>query len=566
VWRSQTSGYGDSFLLFVILATTALAYLPTLTFPFAADDASQILNNVHVHDWRYIPEYFTSHVWAHISLASGQQGAAYYRPIFLLWELAVWTIFGPSALGWHLSAIATHLCATAIVYFVARRLVENRFTAYTAALIFGVYPIHVEGVAWISGVTEPLAAVPFLASMLCWLRARESQDSLAWRRGSVVLYSIALLAKETTVVLPAVLLVYELLVQRRPAKLFRHLIPFAVVTLVYFVVRQVALSDTSHTPLTWTVLLLTWPSVLWFYLRHALFPFDLSFLYDMPLLSSFTWTNVGLPAVCVALSALLIHWLVRGRPLASFAAVFSVLTLLPPLYLRAFKPVEIVHDRYLYLPSVGVCLLLALAISSMPERVQPIGAFALAVGLAAATVIGCQPWSNEVALLSRAVQQSPGNWHAQRQLAFALGRSGQCEEAMPRLAALIDGTPDDYVAIFSLGACNFHLGHFSEAARLMSQTLKLAPAFQQAYLLLATIRVGEGQINEAEDLWRQSQVVESGGQPELTFHLVHAEILKARGDLRGAISEYRKELELQPGNEEITAALMRAQRAPANLP
>ena len=83
-------------------------------------------------------------------------------------------------------------------------------------------------------------------------------------------------------------------------------------------------------------------------------------------------------------------------------------------------------------------------------------------------------------------------------------------------------------------------------------------------MLLATIRIGEARINDAEDLWRRAQAVQLGDQPEPSFHLVRAEILKARGDIPGAISEYRKELEIQPGNEEITAALKLAQDVPGS--
>src|SRR5215471_1578619 len=99
----------DRLLLAAVLAATLLVYLPTLMYPFAADDASQILGNPRIHSWQYVPEYFRSHVWAHLGLSDGARGAAYYRPLFLLWELVVWQIFGSSAAGWHLSALILHV-------------------------------------------------------------------------------------------------------------------------------------------------------------------------------------------------------------------------------------------------------------------------------------------------------------------------------------------------------------------------------------------------------------------------------------------------------------------------
>jgi Dolichyl-phosphate-mannose-protein mannosyltransferase len=231
----------DRILLLAALIATLLVYAPTLTFPFAADDASQILGNPRVHSWQFAPEYFKSHVWGHLTLGKGERGAAYYRPLFLLWELVIWTVFGTNTAGWHFSALALHLLATGLVYFAVRRVAEDSLGAFAASLLFGVYPIHVEGVTWISGATEPLAAIPFLGSVLCWLRAHASMRPLAWRAGSVMLYGIALLAKETAVVLPAVLLAFEILVRRRQEGMLRRMLPYAGVGLLYIAVRQVAL-------------------------------------------------------------------------------------------------------------------------------------------------------------------------------------------------------------------------------------------------------------------------------------------------------------------------------------
>src|SRR5262249_39963626 len=153
----------------------------------------------------------------------------------------------------------------------------------------------------------------------------------------------------------------------------------------------------------------------------------------------------------------------------------------------------------------------------------------------------------EVALFSRAVQIAPHSWHANRQLAFALQREQRYDDAIPMLAGILDATPDDYVTAFALGSCQFQKGRFEEAERLMRRTIELHPTYQQPYLLLAIILIGEGHIDEAEAQWRQSQTVQMGNQPEPSFHLVRAELLRARGDLRGAIGEYHKELDVQPG-------------------
>jgi hypothetical protein len=98
--------------------------------------------------------------------------------------------------------------------------------------------VHVELVAWISGATDPLMAAPFLASLLCYLKSRETEGFL-WSAWSVFLFGLALLAKETAIVLPAVLLAYERTLGVDRGKRFRlgRLAPHAALALVYLVAR-----------------------------------------------------------------------------------------------------------------------------------------------------------------------------------------------------------------------------------------------------------------------------------------------------------------------------------------
>ena len=544
----------DRLLLAIVLLGTFLVYVPALAFPFAADDASQILGNPNVHSATHISEYFQGHVWAHLSLANGEHGAAYYRPLFLTWELMTWLIAGPSTVGWHASSLLLHLVATAMVYFLARRILSEPLSASLAAFLFGVHPAHVEAVAWVSGASESLAAVPFFGSILCWLRSHESERPTFWRFAALVAYAFALLAKETTVVLPAVLFAYEVVIRRDRTLVRRWIAPFAVVMLVYFAARHFALRGTEHTAIPAGVLLLTWPSVLWFYVQHALVPINLTLIYGLSLVTELSWERVAFPALLTVTFALLVLRYSWTNRVAVFSLLLAVVTLLPPLYLRAFAPVELVHDRYLYLPSAGVCLLIAVLVSQFRNRVAVILGTSVALMFSVITVAESRPWANELELFSRAVRISPASWHARRQLAFALERLGQYDDAMPILAAILDATPDDHVAAFALGACEFHQGHLDEAERMMRRLIALRPDYQQGYLLLATILLGKHQLIEAETVWNQSKAVRSG-LPQPSFHLVHAEILKAHGNLPEAAREYVKELELQPGNPEITAAL-----------
>jgi hypothetical protein len=95
----------------------ALVYVATLSFGFVYDDVPQILKNPAIQSWKFVPQYFTSHVWAAIY---PNTPGNYYRPLFLLWLRLNYALFGTDAAGWHLTSIACHVLATCS-YFASRK-------------------------------------------------------------------------------------------------------------------------------------------------------------------------------------------------------------------------------------------------------------------------------------------------------------------------------------------------------------------------------------------------------------------------------------------------------------
>jgi tetratricopeptide (TPR) repeat protein len=555
--------------LVAVLAMTAVVYAPTLTYGFVLDDESQILANPDLRSFHFAPVFFKSHVWAHMAMGPGDHPPPYYRPVFLLWLLVNYQLLGTSIAGWHFTTVLLHMVATCLVYLFGRRLTGDPIVGMITALLFGLHAAHVEAVAWVSGVSEPLAAVPCLGAMLCYLRGRESARGKWWAAASVALYGVALLAKETTIVLPAALLAYEMLFppemgtrQKRCARAAFGLAPYVLVTAVYLVARYMVLRDTTIQPIPTELLLMTWPSALWFYARHLIWPAPLSLLYDFSYVQVFSLTRVVIPAVAVLLLGAGIWCCVRRNREAKFCALWMLLFLLPPLYLPAFSITELVHDRYLYLPSIGYCSLLAFVLRWILGRVRGRAALAgMSVIVLAALLYGylvvvqSRPWADEVSLFRNSVMVAPSSNHAFQQFAYALAQQGHCADALPLLATVVDHEPDNAKAVFGLGACYFHTGNLETAEALMLRTIELNSHYQQPYLLIATIRLWGKRVDDAEWYWRKAVSAQQGPNEERTLHCVRGEILRARGDFRGAIAEFRKELEVQPGNQEILAEL-----------
>lgn len=555
-----------------LLLCTLAVYLPSVSFGFVADDTSQILANYHIHSPEYIPAYFTSHVWSQVAMSPGERPAPYYRPVFLLWLLGNYSLFGYATAGWHLSVVFLHVLVTLLVYFVARRVLSEWWMAAAAALLFGLHPVHIEAVDWVSGASEPIMAAPFLAAVLCYIQASRAPRSVLWMSAALASYAVAIFAKETAIVLPLILIAYDLLLRvpsgdnRKFPELAKRMLGFAAITAGYWAMRSYALRGVHVNPLAPSTFALTFPSAVWFYISHLLAPVRLSFFYNVAYVGSLSFSAVLFPLLAAGLVLAFVALWARYNRVAAFAAFWACISILPPLYLPAFLRYELVHDRYLYVPSVGFCILAAMALASIAQFVAgrryaaalPAVSLALAGMLAFAyavlTLRQAGYWSNEASLFTRSFQIGSANWSAERNYVYALSRSGQCGEALPLLQTFQQHDPEDAKASFALGSCYFHLGQLDDAELMMRRTAQLAPHYQQPYLVLAAIRLSQRRVDDAANEWRAA-VRAQGPNEELSVHYVHGEILKAQGDFLDAADEFRKELQFQPGNPEILSEL-----------
>jgi protein O-mannosyl-transferase len=544
---------------FLVLAATFLAYAAVSSFGFVYDDEAQIVHDSFVQHWHFVPAYFTSHVWQWIY---PHVGGNYYRPVFLIWLLLNFKLFGMHAGGWHLAVLALHLLVTWQVYRVALRLLGSKSAALVAALIFGLHPVHIEAVAWISGVTEPLAAAFILASLLSWIRYRENARTpdLAW---SIVWFCLGLLTKEPAILVPVLLICYDLLLARDPESAARlplrrslpSIAPFALAGALYAGARLHALHGFSQvvTPISAAQNLLTIPSLLVFYARLLLWPVGLSAFYDTPYVSTFRAALVPL-LLCLVIASAAAYALYRTRSrVAAFAVVLMVLPLAPLMKLDIFFRGEIAHDRYLYLPSVGFVLLLGIAVRAAAEKMEAsrrplaIGAMAtVAVLLFAATMWQSLYWANNLVLYGRGVAIAPDNlvvrndlanefmkrgnrdvaidqyrdvlrrdpsfWLARYNLGYAEYTGGDCPAAVRDLDIASRQNAIDAETFFYLGDCRFRLGDRQDGLALMRHAIELDPRMPNFRASLADDLASTGDpqnLLQALDLYR----AEAAGNP-----------------------------------------------------
>jgi tetratricopeptide (TPR) repeat protein len=460
---------GGGVLLPVAAALLAIGVLsPAIPGGWVYDDRLKILDNNLVRDPALFWEALVSDEWAFLS-AGGESASPYWRPTFVLWMIANQRLLGLADPGaWRLECVLLHALVTLLAYGVCRRLGLSWLPAGIVACLFAVHPSRVETAGWASGATDLLLATGMLGSLwlilpalqgAAWSRAR---TLLAWS-GSLLLYAAACGAKEAAVLFPLVIFAASLRWRQPDEPLARPrldvaswrraalmTLPFVGVAALYLLIRAVVLRSPDAVPVQGTDLLtvlLTLPQVGAFYLRQALFPAWIGPVYPLsPVVSPGFW-SVAVPLAIVTIAAIIILWLVlrtRCRHAALVGLAIFVLPLAPACNIGAFAPEQMVHDRYLYVPLLGLATLLVLGASELLRRarwsqgardaVLASGAAVACILLAVQTLRYAPAWTADLTIWEWGARSDPTSALAHSQHGLFLMEADRLDEARAELA------------------------------------------------------------------------------------------------------------------------------------
>jgi hypothetical protein len=357
-----------------LLLLAALPHLPSLFDPLFADDYLHIERTADLRsgDLRRALQSWVLRAddaaawWTPPDLA-----IQYLRPLVSASFLLDHSVSGLHPFGYHLTNLVLHLLATLVCWGLALRVLGSGLSAWAAAAMFGLHPAHTEAVSWVSGRTDLLVGLLYGASALCLLPDRIRRPPGPARLGlGTALFLAALLAKEMAVTLPVVVLLASLLLSCE-ARLVRRLAAPAVCAAVaglYFAARWYLLGGLqppphpfAHSPGDPDFL----PQMV---LAPLLYLADLVlFVPPDPVVTAPFWlSHPVLLSVLAGVSLLALAGSIRAvqdRSTRLFALGWTALTLLPVL------PVS-VGERFLYLPSMGYCLLIGAKLPRVSQQLD----------------------------------------------------------------------------------------------------------------------------------------------------------------------------------------------------
>ncbi|HUO05723.1 MAG TPA: tetratricopeptide repeat protein [Candidatus Binataceae bacterium] len=567
--------------LVAILGVTALLYTPALRNDFVFDDHDMIVHNRFLGDWSYLWKSLVNDSWWFRDPSHLPQGS-FYRPLQDIWFWINFRLFGLEPAGWHAAMVALHLLVVWLVFRVASLLAGSRKTGLLAAALFALMPPHAEAIVWASAIPLPLCAAFELGAFEFYLQANSSPEP-SQRQGrlsalSFVLFVGALLSHEGAAAFPIFIAAHAFIMGSasteepssnlaiRARSAINAAWPYAAEVAAYLVVRWLVLGfinrPNPYSHMTALEVALTMPSAVATYVMMLLLPWNAGPAHRMDIVDSvassgFFLPVAGLLAVC-AIGYLLLRNLPRRR-LYLFCALWIPVALAPMLNLGGLLAQSAIQDRYLYFPSVGLCIIAADLVIEFSQRSDTwnhavwaatgVVAFCFAIALFSVQKF----WHDDVAMFQRCVDTVPDTelWH--QRLGLALEAVNDFSRAHSELETAVKLAPDNGTDRYDLGMVDDRLGNHSLGISEMIDGLKrINDPPPSVFSQLAMVADAAGETEQAEQVLKQLEALPKGAE---SASLTRAQLMRSHGDITGAESVLRDFLRSHPDNAQAMVSL-----------
>jgi tetratricopeptide (TPR) repeat protein len=477
-----------------------LLYGQSIGFGYSyLDDTNLILNQLNnLGQLSYIPQAFKEDVFH----SPGGQGY-YYRPILTV-SFVLDAVVGNGSLAmFRFSNILFHILATWLLFLCLAALKYDRIKSFLISLLFLVHPLLTQAVAWVPGRNDILLAVFIFGAFYAFIRYLETRK---WQHLLVhtALWFLALLTKETALILPFLLFPAALLIFHAP---FRKIAApssiWALLALVWFAIRASVLGGTPYQASDYiSSLLRNLPAVIPF-LGKSFFPVGLSVF---PVFSDMTLSTIlGIVAIM-----LMVFLLIISKPRRWVFFLFGIawfLMFLVPTFIKHTTTADLTEHRG-YLPLAGILIFL---IESGPvknldlgRRISRISAGVLILLSAALTVIHLQSFKDRFAFWHNAVETSPSHAYNYNTLGAMYLLDNDLDQGYKYISKSLSINPDEPQANSNFGMINMRKGNLDEAEKFYKKEIAVNPLFDIVHYNYGILLYNQGKTDSALLMWEKT--------------------------------------------------------------
>lgn len=485
------------------IVLTILVLIATLRGGWVTlDDPTYILDNPLIKDisWGNIKLMFTT-----------LQVNGSYNPIVLLsWAIDYHFVeLDPSL--YHFTNLILHLLVVSLVYYLAFKLSKNKLIAFGTSLLFGIHPMHVEAVAWVTSRKDLLYTLFYIAGLIVYFFYQEKKNTaFKWWYLLLcfVLYLLSLFSKGSAITFPLILWAIDYLKKRQDLKiLLLEKIPFLFLSAIFTYISIKAQSAGKALQVRSFYSVIDSLSVGFFgyldYLIKIFIPYRLSALHPYPTPSGtpvpwyFTASSIpilGLVVYCITK--------IRSNRTLNFGLGFFFISLIPVIQVLSFA-ISVTADRFTYLPYFGVFYVISTGvvwiIDNKPKFKNGIIGLSLVyiLILSIITFSYSLSWKNSGTLWSRVLKFYPNFSLAYVNRSFYWIENGQLVKALKDCNQAIKLKPDYYLAYYNRGYTYKVMGNYEKALSDYSNAILFKEDFFRGYQNRGILYVKLGKFDEA---------------------------------------------------------------------
>ena len=473
----------EKVILVIIGILAFVSFINTFQNSLIWDDIGRIVENGYIRRLDNLSLLFSSKYLSYFYETT-------YRPLYTLTLFLNYHFFKLNVYGWRIFNIFLHGLNTILIYFLIRYIFKNKTISSITALIFAVHPIHTEAINCVVYRTELLACLFFMGSFFLYLK------SIRIGKGfyllSLFIFILALSSKETAACLPLiiVLYIYFFSQQKERKKLLVSVLPFFLIVLIWIVIargfelpgkfvgkHELYYGSPFGSKLHLRILFYAGTSILR-YIWICFLPINLVLIYPHQI-KGYTPTPMEIFSFLILIAILTAALKMRKfSKEASFSIFYFFICLLP---VSQIIPLSVIYgERWLYIPSVGFCLLAAILLKRLffDKNLKKAGIFFL-VSITCfyffVTITRNKDWKDEVTLLEKNVNIYPQSMDARLQLADNYSRKKDYEKALSHISVAHKMYPNLFWPYFWLGKYYAEEGPYNEAIRTFSNLLRDFP-------------------------------------------------------------------------------------------
>jgi len=637
-------------LLFIslLIFITIIVYVNSLKNDFVYDDRSLITENYLFKYHLNTKTFFSEDYFRYTQELT-------YRPLCTLSFVIDYLLWGLNPVGYHLQSLLWHILNVVLVYIFTSLIVQgmtsetsisNRYNfsngnliSFFSALLFAVHPINTEAVIPITFREDPMFTTFYLVAFIVYISIKgrggitppnycgrgdlaptyyvgDSRDrSLHLKTYKYVLllvglvsFSLSLLSKEMAGTFIIIMVAYDLIIRKvKISREIKYYICFFFVLLVYLIIRFFLLKNPAEEYLkppggTYLQNVFITPFIIIRYISLLFFPIRLSAEYLFDFSQGFPVIKACLSFVALLFILFILYIIRKKETLITFAGLFFFITLLPVS--NIIPTSNLMAERFLYLPSVGFCILLSylLIVSRLVERiyvfptkehiihipppmVSPLSREdthpdAKASPLSRGDFVGLiililfilfcsfltvkrnMVWRNDFTLWNDTVKKAPDSPRAHFGLAKALEDRGELRKAIEEYQKAIALYPSYYAVYNNLGAVYTKINENEKAINCFNKAIEIKKNYAQPYGNLGHIYYLKGDLDSAEKFLQDA--IKYDEYYAVTYNNL-ALVYFAKNDFDKALSNSLKAIELVPNNLDFRSNLSLIYKGMKNL-